>query len=391
MDTPSRPTVPDLTPLSSVLARLKEIEAYLNQHFLERSEIIRVLLVALIAKRHVALIGPPGTAKSDLITVLTTCLTGMPLFKRQLTRLTKEEELFGPLSVQGLKADRYRRLTTGMLPEAEVGFLDEVFRAGSSILNSLLLLMNERGFDNDGQRHSVPLRSIFGAANSLPEGEELDALWDRFDLRVIVPYLSDSGFERLLRMNRKGSPPPLLAPSALDTLHAVIEQIVIPEAIHAAFSTLRREMQAQGLAVSDRRWVLCQRLVRVHALLDGHAVVTEDDLYILRYALWTRPAEVKPLSRAIAHIANPLMAQAIELQDQAQEIYQQAQRDSTNGDGTVNFQAITEGAGKLLKSVKALDQLIKQAQSQGRSPARIEEIRTKVASQQNELARSAFA
>lgn len=391
MDNPTRPTAPDLTPLSAILARLMEIEGYLNQRFLERGEIIRVLLIALIAKRHAALIGPPGTAKSELISTLTDCLSGMPLFKRQLTRLSKEEELFGPLSVQGLKADRYRRITTGMLPDAEVGFLDEVFRGGSSILNSLLLIMNERSFDNDGQRQPVPLRSLFGAANSLPEGEELDALWDRFDLRVVVPYLSDSGFERLLRLERPGGAVPTLDPSALDTLYPVIEQIIIPESVHQAFSTLRREMQGQGLVVSDRRWLLCQRLVRVHALLEGRGIVCEDDLYLLRYALWTRAAEIKPLTRAIAHVANPLMAQAIELQDQAQEIYQQAQRESTNADGTINLQAITEGAGKLLRTVKALDQLIKQAQSQGRSASRIEEIRARVASQQNELARSAFA
>jgi MoxR-like ATPase len=125
---------------------------------------------------------------------------GLRTFTLLLTRFTTPEELFGPMSVAGLKKDEYRRLTAGKLPESELAFLDEIFKANSAVLNALLTLLNERLFDNGSHRITCPLITCFGASNEMPQGEDLGALWDRFALRLMVDYVGDGAFAQLVRL-----------------------------------------------------------------------------------------------------------------------------------------------------------------------------------------------
>lgn len=199
---------------------------------------VRLLLLAALCGEHLLLLGPPGTAKSELSRRLSS-LTGGRYYERLLTRFSVPEELFGPLSMRGdelfsccgsmvyvcalydgyilalhpltynilsphpsahihphtpiptqphpgLENDQYVRQIDGYLPTAEVAFVDEIFKANSAILNALLTLLNERLFDNGNQRFEVPLLCLVGASNELPESEELDALYDRFLIRKHV-------------------------------------------------------------------------------------------------------------------------------------------------------------------------------------------------------------
>jgi MoxR-like ATPase len=134
----------------------------------------------------VLLLGPPGTAKSELARRLHRAFDDSPYFERLLTRFSTPEELFGPLSLKALEDDRYERLTAGYLPTAGIAFLDEVFKANSAILNALLTLLNEREFDNGSSRRPVPLISVIGASNEVPGDEALLAFYDRFLVRVAV-------------------------------------------------------------------------------------------------------------------------------------------------------------------------------------------------------------
>jgi MoxR-like ATPase len=164
--------------------------------------VIRLAWITIFARQHMIQLGPPGTGKSQLVIKLAERITNghaLSYFVWLMTKFTSPDELFGPISVNGLKADEYRRITTGKLPEAELVFLDEPFKASSAILNSLLTALNERMFDNGHARIAIPLISMFGASNELPQGEELEALWDRFALRTQVGYVTDSGFEKLLK------------------------------------------------------------------------------------------------------------------------------------------------------------------------------------------------
>jgi len=170
---------------------LRRIRDELAQMFLERSELIDGAFAALLSRQHVLIVGPPGTAKSMLADELCRRLEGATYFQWLLTKFTTPEELFGAVSLQGLEQDEYRRVTTFKLPEAHIAFLDEVFKANSSILNAILTLINERRFHNGRVIAAVPLFTLFGASNELPEDDELQALYDRFLLRFVVGYIEE--------------------------------------------------------------------------------------------------------------------------------------------------------------------------------------------------------
>src|SRR5512139_1004970 len=141
--------------------RLRRLREELTQTFLERAEVIDGALAALLAGQHVLLIGPPGTAKSMLADELCRRLSGAGYFQWLLTKFSTPEELFGAVSLSALERDEYRRVTTAKLPEAHIAFLDEVFKASSSILNAILTLLNERRFHNGREVQSVPLITVF--------------------------------------------------------------------------------------------------------------------------------------------------------------------------------------------------------------------------------------
>src|SRR5574339_895114 len=152
--------------------KLKKIREELKQIFLERGDLIDGALAALLSAHHILIIGPPGTAKSMLADELCRRIDGARYFQWLLTRFTTPEELFGAVSLKALEQDDYRRLTTHKLPEAHVAFLDEVFKASSSILNTILTLVNERRFHNGRTVGDVPLLTLFAASNELPEDDE---------------------------------------------------------------------------------------------------------------------------------------------------------------------------------------------------------------------------
>lgn len=152
-----------------MLNRIANIKSYLNQKFFEREEVIDALFIALVARQHTLLIGAPGTAKSALVMEFSQQVTGTNYFQWLLTRFSTPEELFGPVSLEALEKGVYKRNTAHKLPEADITFLDEIFKANSAILNSLLTLINERLFYNNGTPIKTPLHSVIGGSNEYPE------------------------------------------------------------------------------------------------------------------------------------------------------------------------------------------------------------------------------
>jgi MoxR-like ATPase len=270
--------------------------AELERGLLQRDVAARVLLLAALAGEHVLLLGPPGTAKSELARRLQRLLPGAHYFERLLTRFTVPEELFGPLSLRALEEDRYERLTEGYLPGAEVAFLDEVFKANSAILNTLLGLLHERQFDNGSQRHAVPLVCLVGASNEQPQDDSLLAFYDRFLLRVPVQPVDDAHFGALLcALQPADAPAPpeaLIDLSAVRALRERSEQLRLTPTVLDLMKAARQRAAQDDAPVSDRRWRQLVGLLQLQAASRVASEVGPWDLWLLPYVLATGPAEV---------------------------------------------------------------------------------------------------
>src|ERR1700748_3402445 len=177
------PPTPPFPPDSRLATRFQEAARVMEQHFPDKEKVIRLLLVSVAAGEHMLLVGPPGTAKSALVRTFARLIDAR-YFEYLLTRFTEPNEIFGPVDIQAFRAGKYERRTEGMLPSAEVVFLDEVFKSNSAILNALLTLLNERRYTSGGVVLECPLLSCFGASNEVPNDENLTAIFDRFLLRI---------------------------------------------------------------------------------------------------------------------------------------------------------------------------------------------------------------
>jgi MoxR-like ATPase len=283
---------------------LKSAIGRIAEGLVERDEEARLVVLAMTSKEHVLFLGPPGTAKSVLGRRLSQICGGF-FFQRLLTRFTTPEELFGPLSLRALENDEYQRKTDGFLPTASVAFLDEIFKANSAILNTLLTILNERQFDNGaGAREECPIRCVVGASNELPESDELDALYDRFLLRKEVLPVSDSGLMQMLGMSSPGTSvcdeSTMVCDSVfsddLDRLIKAIsiaaDRVVLDEDACALLKDLRTFMREElDVNVSDRRLVKGARLLKVSAVCHGRKKVDALDCLLLQHIVWRLPEQ----------------------------------------------------------------------------------------------------
>lgn len=276
-------------------ARLEKLRDLLLTGLVERDVAIRLALLGALAGEHLLMVGPPGTAKSMVARRLHLAFREASYFERLLTRFTVPEELFGPLSIKGLEEDRYERLTARYLPTASIAFLDEIFKANSAILNALLTLLNEREFDNGTHRDRTPLISVVGASNELGDGEELDALFDRFLLRLHVGPVSRGAFLDLLGLRGHLTPavPEALKLTAGDLLavQAAADSVEVPDDVQVLLCDLRDWSTAEEIAVSDRRWRKVVKLLQVAALTNGRKKVSIWDCWLLQHCLWITPED----------------------------------------------------------------------------------------------------
>ncbi len=373
--------------MSETGTKLARIREELNKQFLERTELIDGALVALLSGSHVLIIGPPGTAKSMLADELCRRIEGAHYFQWLLTKFSTPEEIFGAVSLKGLEQDDYRRVTSFKLPEAHIAFLDEIFKANSSILNALLTLINERVFHNGCERVAVPLLTMFGASNELPDEDELTALYDRFMLRFVADYIADDfRFLRMLGGSSYASRTTITF-AELEQLAAEARAIPIGGGVLELIAGLRRHLGAQQIIVSDRRWKNSLAVMRAHALLLGRDAVTEDDVMFLEHLLWKDPEERPKVIDAIRALVKGYEERAQELLFESRELREYADGEWESDEQ--KMRALTEVNAKIARIVAEFDKVIREASESGRSISNAERMRTEVGEiQQTMLRRS---
>jgi MoxR-like ATPase len=257
-----------------------------NTGLVGRRSLVELVVLAAVAREHVLVVGSPGTAKSAAVRRVASQLGGR-YFEYLLSRFTEPSELFGPVDLRRLREGAIEVQTAGMLPEADVAFLDEVFLGSTAILNNLLSLLNERRFRHGLTDTRVPLRVCVGASNVLPTETSLAAFADRFLLRVFVESIEDASLELLLEQGWSLETPAEAAPSRLAQLDVLCDAVrtVQLERVRPRIADMARMLRNAGIGLSDRRVVKAQRLVAAATVLSGRREASEADLWPVFFAV----------------------------------------------------------------------------------------------------------
>ena len=279
----------------------------MNRGIYEKDTEISLSLLAALAGESVILLGPPGVAKSMVARQLKTAFRDAHSFEYLMSRFSTPDEIFGPVSIQKLKSsDTYERAVDGYLPTADVVFLDEIWKAGPAIQNTLLTVINEKLFRNGNREMHLPLKLLVAASNELPaKGEGLEALWDRFVIRIESrPIKKESNFRAML-LEVKSEERRVRNSNAITAEEYAewsenINKIGVKEEVLDVISVIRKSLRAvnvdeaaerRNIYVSDRRWKNIARLLRTSAFMQDREEVDYCDLLPIYHCLWQEPEE----------------------------------------------------------------------------------------------------
>ncbi|ANW26020.1 DUF3763 domain-containing protein [Vibrio coralliilyticus] len=316
--------------------RINKLAHALSDGVYEREDTIKMCLLAALAGESVFLLGPPGIAKSLIAKRLIQAFDNSSYFEYLMTRFSTPEEVFGPLSIQELKDNgRYLRLTEGYLPTAQVVFLDEIWKAGPAILNTLLTVVNEKTFKNGSDVERVPMRLLVSASNELPDEDSgLEALYDRMLVRIFVNRIQNKqNFKSMLTV---GTPQEAQIPEGLaitdEEYHlwqSELEKLELSDEVFEKLYELKEMLEqsaTEGMSVdvsdtdmyvSDRRWKKAVKLLKASAYFNGRDSVNPLDLLLLQDCLWNSPESREVVQRVVKEFA---LKNAFDQQEVEQQI-----------------------------------------------------------------------
>lgn len=306
--------------------QIKNLLDYLNKNVYGKEEAIRVALLSSIAGESTFLFGLPGTAKSLISRKIAQAFGDIDnqkdYFEYLMNEFSTPDELFGPVSLKQLENDKYVRLTQNYLPCAKIAFLDEIWKSGPAVLNTLLTIVNEKIYHNGSTVQKVPLVSLTAASNELPAKDKgLEALWDRFIMRVFVnPVEKDEDFFKLIDApytNKEEAVNPdiqklLLKTEDIEKWQEEIDKIRLSKISKQVISDIRKQLallnqddEHQGdeaYYVSDRRWKKIVHILKTSAFLNGRPFVDLMDCSLIEYAIWNTKKQHDEISEIIATV-----------------------------------------------------------------------------------------
>ena len=368
-----------------MLERFKQLLGEMNRGIYEKETEISLSLLAALAGESIILLGPPGVAKSMVARQLKTAFREAQSFEYLMSRFSTPDEIFGPVSIQKLKtSDTYERAVEGYLPTADVVFLDEIWKAGPAIQNTLLTVINEKIFRNGNREMHLPLKLLVAASNELPaKGEGLEALWDRFVIRIESrPIKLEKNFRAMLLESHadfSGSTGILGHADFADNadfsdLKITAEEyaewaekickIGVKEEVLDAISAIRKSLRAvnvdeaaerRNIYVSDRRWKNIVRLVRTSAFMQDREEVDICDLLPIYHCLWQEPEERDAIRNIVIRaLFSPFADKLVEMKNAlAEDIkYHRVRRNPEDGrDYEGEIENLSDGLTSLEKQL----------------------------------------
>ncbi len=285
--------------------KLNTVLKHIKETFVGKNEIIDLLGIGLLAKENAFLLGPPGTAKSAIIRSLSNGIEDGKNFEYLLTRFTEPNEIFGPFDIRKLKEGELITNTEGMMPEASMVFLDEIFNANSAILNSLLMALNEKIFRRGKETKKLPALMFVGASNVLPEDESLNALLDRFLIRIKCDYVEPDLLHQVLIAGWKlegetTKEVPTILADEIRELQLLCRKVDLT-GIRKEYVDIIHSLRNTGIKVSDRRAVKLQNLIAASALMCGRSEAIVSDFWVLKY-IWDNEEQIEILEGIINKI-----------------------------------------------------------------------------------------
>lgn len=380
-----------------MLERFKQLLGEMNRGIYEKETEISLSLLAALAGESIILLGPPGVAKSMVARQLKTAFMDAQSFEYLMSRFSTPDEIFGPVSIQKLKtSDTYERAVEGYLPTADVVFLDEIWKAGPAIQNTLLTVINEKIFRNGNREMHLPLKLLVAASNELPaKGEGLEALWDRFVIRIESrPIKLEKNFRAMLLDSHADFLGPTDFTDSTDFSgftgglgHADfadnadfsdlkitseeyaewterIDKIGVKIEVLDAISAIRKSLRAvnvdeaaerRNIYVSDRRWKNIVRLLRTSAFMQDREEVDICDLLPIYHCLWQEPEERDAIRNIVIRaLFSPFADKLVEMKNAlAEDIkYHRVRRNPEDGrDYEGKIENLSDGLTSLEKQL----------------------------------------
>lgn len=405
-------------------SKMLSVCADVNAQVAEREELVELIAIALLTRKNLFLLGAPGQAKSYAINAFRSRITGARQFERLLSKQTDEEQLFGRIDLSSLipgsvpqdvleKNPQYQEMrgrlkarlasgqsagdlpeqierqrkalselysgepkvnTAGKIPEADIVFLDECFKANDGVLNSLLTALNERKYTNEGRTYPIPTISFFAASNEIPNFADpqekiLEALYDRLELKVVTENISDRA-KRLavLRDKQTGRAGQIAASFTLEELKEMqkeVSDIPVPDSVNELADDILCELRKSGVPVSDRKYLNYYLIAQAKAWLSGHTAVEPIDLLALKNYLWQKPGDRAVVEATLNRMCvNPMQDKVNSIQAMALEAlndFDDARESASKPSGEAR--ALQKFRGELVRLYGMQQDLVNAAQS----------------------------